>query len=58
MARFKAIIRETLCKEIDIEAESEEQAEHKAIDMYEDSEVILSPEDFVGVDIMIESISE
>lgn len=49
MKVFKVEIRETLLRIENIEAENKQDAYYIAEDMYENSEIILYPEDYAGV---------
>ena len=49
MKTYTVYIEEKLCKGIDIDAESIEQAEQKAKEMYNNSEIVLDSND-IGTD--------
>ena len=49
MATYKVTYTETLKKEVFIEAETQGEAESKAWDAYNKSQIVLSADDFVEV---------
>lgn len=50
MNKYKVEITETLQKTIEVEADNKEDAMHKVMKMYKNSEVILDDNDFVNLD--------
>ena len=50
MNKYKVEITETLQKIVEVEADNEKDAMHKAMKMYKNSEVILDDNDFVDLD--------
>ena len=50
MDKYKVEITETLQKTVEVEADSKEDALHKAMKMYKKEEVILDYNDFVDLD--------
>lgn len=49
---YKVIIQETLCKEVEIEAENETDAEMSVRRKYRNEEIILDHENWVEVEIV------
>lgn len=59
MARYKVTITETLRKDVLVEADSQTEAECIVTEQWENSEHILSDEDFVGAEFSaVQSVSE
>lgn len=50
MKEFEVNITETLQKTVTVEAESREEAERMAEDMWRDEDIVLDAEDFTGVE--------
>ena len=50
MNKYKVEITETLQKIIEVEADNKEDAMHKVMKMYKNSEVILDENDFIDLD--------
>ena len=50
--KYTVRITEELVRDVEIEADSPEEAEYKAEDMYHDQEIILTSDDYVGEPII------
>ncbi len=46
--KYTVEITETLCRQIEIEADTEDEAVELATEMYESADIVLGAEDFVG----------
>jgi len=49
--KYKVIVEETLERTVEVEAESPDEAEAIVQKMYDNSEIVLSADDFYGVEI-------
>ncbi|MBP3231687.1 MAG: DpnD/PcfM family protein [Anaerovibrio sp.] len=49
--KYTVEIIETLCRQIEIEADTEDEAVELATEMYEAADIVLGAEDFVGFHI-------
>ena len=58
MATYKVTYTETLKKEVFIEAETQEEAEKKAWDMYYKTQVVLSADDFVDTVVSLVPVKQ
>lgn len=50
--KYKVEIEEVLCKVVEIEANSADEAETKVLELYRNSEIILDAGDFIGTPIV------
>ena len=46
--KYTVEITETLCRQVEIEADTEDEAVELATEMYEAADIVLGAEDFVG----------
>ena len=46
LKKYTVIVQETLCRAIEVEAESENAAEQKVRDMYDREEIVLTADDY------------
>jgi len=58
MKKFKVTITETLEEEVEVEAESAEEAEQKVMDEYYRCDRILDSDNFVGTEFSTEELPE
>ena len=47
--KYKVEIEEVLCKVVEIEANSADDAENKVLESYRNSEIVLDAGDFIGI---------
>ena len=56
MKTYKGIIKETLIREVEVEAESEDDALYQIPELYDNCDIVLDAEDFDAVDISVEEV--
>ena len=55
MKRYYVSVTETLNKVVSVDAESEKEAVQKVQDAYNNSEIVLDSDDFIGEQVQVES---
>lgn len=56
MKKYLVTITETLLRTVEVEAESEDDAEEQVQEQYDNCDIILSADDFDGMDMSVEEV--
>ena len=56
--KYNVTITETLLRTVEVEAESEEDARAKVEELYDNCDIVLSADDFDGMDMSVEEVTD
>lgn len=56
--KYKVLITETLCREVEVEAETKQEAQDKVEEDYGNGTIVLDYEDYSRTDIEVENVHD